>query len=74
MYSGYYKVIVKIEEENGVSKSGEPRYKHTQEMYIVTAGCPQDAANRVQKEMDGCASEWHIDSVKEVKISGILTD
>ena len=72
MDSGYYKVVVKIEEENGTTKTGEPKFKHTQETYIVAAGCPQDAANRTQKEMDGCMSEWRIDSVKELKLTAIL--
>jgi hypothetical protein len=72
MDSGYYKVVVKIEEENGISKTGKPKFKHLTEMYIVKAGSPQIAANRVQEEMNGCQSEWRIDSVKEVKIAAIL--
>jgi hypothetical protein len=65
---GYYKVTVKVtqEQENGKSKS-------TKEVYIVkNAGSPQIAADRVQTEFRGCTDEWAIESVKVEKIAYIL--
>lgn len=73
MSTGYYKTVVKIKEENGWNKKkGEPIYKTVTENYIVEAGSPQSAADKTEKEMDGCMGEWRIDSVKEVKITKII--
>lgn len=71
--SGYYKVVVKIEEENGEDKNGNAKYKKVKEVYIVKGcGSPKAAAKRVEQEMEYCTSEWAIDSVKEEKITDIL--
>lgn len=71
----FYKVVVKIKQEAGFDKNDQPKYKNVQEQYIVSdCGSPQNAANRVEKEMSGCIDEWQIDSVKELKLTGILSD
>jgi len=73
MSTGYYKTVVKIKEENGWSKKkAAPIYKTVTENYIVEAGSPQAAADKTEKEMEGCMGEWRIDSVKEVKITKII--
>lgn len=73
MSTGYYKTVVKIKEEHGWNKKkGEAIYKTVTENYIVEAGSPQAAADKTEKEMDGCMGEWRIDSVKEVKITKII--
>jgi hypothetical protein len=74
MISGYYKVVVKIEEENGMNKNGTPKIKKSQEIYIVKCGSPQDAADRVEKEMEGITFDWKIDTVKEVNITKIIEE
>ena len=72
--SGFYKVVVKLEEENGEDKNGNAKYKKVKEVYIVKGcGSPEAAVERVKSEMDGCMSEWAIDSVKEEKITDILS-
>ena len=69
MISGYFKVIVKLEEENEKGK-----IKKSQEVYIVKCGSPQDAANRVEKEMEGLTIDWKIDTVKEINITKIIDE
>ena len=66
---GYYKVVVKIEIED--TETGKT--KKSQEVYLVEdCGSPQAAADRVEKEMDGCMGVWRIDSVKEIKLTSVL--
>ena len=70
--SGFYKVTVKIEEEVDDGK-GNSKIKKVKEVYIVeNCGDPQSAVKVVENEMEGCASVWAIESVKEEKINAVL--
>ena len=72
--SGFYKVTVKIEEENGEDKNGNAKYKKVKEVYIVKGcGSPEAAVERVKSEMEYCTSEWAIENVKEEKITEVLS-
>lgn len=64
----FYKVNVKIEFDE------EGKTKKAKEIYLVAAGSPQAAADKVEKEMDGCMGVWQIVSVKEENITKIITD
>ena len=65
----YYKVVVKIEHEDDNGKT-----KKQQEIYLVKAGSPQTAADKVEKEMDGCMDIWQIVSVKEEKLTKVVDE
>ena len=70
----YYKVTVKVEEDTGMTnKAGEPKIKKHKEVYLVrNCGSPQEAADRVEKEFEGCMDEWMIESVKAENLDSIL--
>ncbi len=70
----YYKVTVKVEVDTGMTnKAGEPKIRKHKEVYLVkNCGSPQEAADRVEKEFDGCMDEWAIESVKAEKLDSIL--
>ena len=71
--SGFYKVTVKLEIESE-DKNGNVKTKKGKEVYIVgDCGDPQDAVQRVEREMDGSTSVWAIESVKEEKIDAVLS-
>lgn len=70
--SDFYMVSVKIEEDLGLKKNGEPKIKKTTENYIVKAGSPQDASDKVETEMEGCISTWYINSVTLKKIVKVV--
>lgn len=71
--TGYYTVVVKIEEEVGYSKTkDEPIVKKHSENYVVKAGSTQQASEKVEKYMEPCSLEWRINSVKELNIIDII--
>ena len=70
--NNFFMVTVKLQAEKGVDKYGETKYKKFTETYIVEAGSPQIAANRVEKEMKDTTFEWEIQSVRRTKITKIL--
>lgn len=71
--SEFFVVTVKSEEVTGYNqKKGEDIVKKYKEDYLVRAASPQQAVEKVAKDMQGCTWDWRVTGVKESTITKVL--
>lgn len=69
----FFSVNVKLQmETDATDRAGNPKIKKWNEQYIVRAENSQEADKIVREELEGCDSEWMIDTIKATKYIAVL--
>ena len=66
----FYQVTIEIEKEDETTG----KLKKCKEVHLVDAKDTNEAASKVQKEMQGCLGDWEIISISISKIGCVYGD